>query len=235
VTYAFVAQPDVFFLLEMFMLYYFGKEVESGLGWPRFAILYGGLILIGPLLLQAFGYAGIPQTFMGAQVVNFAIFAAFVTMYPGAQFFFGLAARWVFLSLLAIQSLQLLSNQPTQMLALISSTLMAIVLMRRAGFEEPLFGWSLQWARPQFRKAQARFSVISGGLSSATQSTGNISKKTPAEKVSPAAIARDPEQEMDHLLEKISSQGMESLSADERAALEQARQAILQRGERNPR
>ncbi len=235
VTYAFVAQPDIFFLLEMLMLYYFGKEVESGLGWPRFAVLYGGLILIGPLLLQAFGYAGIPQTLMGAQVVNFAVFAAFVTMHPGAQFFFGVAARWVFLSLLAIQSLQLLSSQPTQMLALISSSLMAIVLMRRAGFEEPLFGWAFQWSLPQFRKVQARFSVISGGLSSPDRFTGSLSKKPPSEKTSLTATVRDPEQEMDRLLEKISSKGMESLSADERTALEQARQAILQRDGRNSR
>ena len=63
VTYAFVAAPSVWFLLEMLMLWYFGKEVENGLGWKRFAILYAGLILIGPMLLQAYGYAGRPQTY----------------------------------------------------------------------------------------------------------------------------------------------------------------------------
>jgi hypothetical protein len=39
----------------------------------------------------------------------------------------------------------------------------------------------------------------------------------------------DPEMEMDRLLEKISHQGINSLSEAERASLEQARQAILQR------
>ena len=39
----------------------------------------------------------------------------------------------------------------------------------------------------------------------------------------------DPEVEMDRLLEKISSKGIESLSREERTALEDARLAILQR------
>ena len=83
VTYAFVATPSVWFLFEMVMLYYFGREVENGLGWKRFGILYAGLILIGPLLLQALGSGGNPQSFVGAQQVNFAVFAAFVAIHPG--------------------------------------------------------------------------------------------------------------------------------------------------------
>ena len=216
-TYAFVATPDVWFLFQMLMLYYFGKEVENGLGWQRFAILYAGLILLGPLLLQAFGYAGIPQIAIGAQEVNFAIFAAFVAMHPGAQFFFGMAARWVFVALLTISSLQYLaSHQPPRLLVLISSSLLAIMLMRRAGFEEPLFGWGFEWSLPGFQKPKPRFSVVPGGISSSA--AGAAKSKV-----------IDPVVEMDLLLEKISSKGIESLSRDERTALEKARQAILQR------
>lgn len=219
-TYAFVATPDIWFLFQMLMLYYFGKEVESGLGWQRFAILYAGLVLLGPLLLQAFGYAGIPQIAVGSQEVDFAVFAAFVAMHPGAQFFFGMAARWVFVALLTISSLQYLAaHQPPRLLVLISSSLMAIMLMRRAGFEEPLFGWGFQWSLPGFQKPKPRFSVVSGGLGSASATSASVSKPK----------VTDPEAEMDRLLEKISSKGIESLSHDERSALERARQAILQR------
>ena len=220
VTYAFVATPDIWFLFEMLMLYYFGKEVENGLGWQRFGILYAGLIMLGPLLLQAFGYAGIPQVSTGAQEVDFAIFAAFVAMHPNAQFFFGMAARWVFVALLAISSLQLLAaHQEPRILVLISSSALAITLMRRAGFTEPLFGWSLQWSLPGLRKPQPRFSVVPGGLSSSSRMQKSSSK--------PPEINQ--EAEMDRLLEKISRKGIGSLSLDERTALEQARQAILHR------
>ena len=222
-TYAFVATPDIWFLFQMLMLYYFGREVENGLGWKRFAILYGGLILLGPLLLQAFGYAGVPQFAIGAQDVDFAIFAAFVAMHPGAQFFFGMAARWVFVALLSISSLQYLAaHQPPRVLVLISSSLLAFMLMRRAGFEEPLFGWGFQWSLPSFKKPDPGFSVVQGGIS-------HSSSSAPAKGAVPPSPLIDPEMEMDRLLEKISSKGMESLSRDERSALERARRAILQR------
>jgi len=222
-TYAFVATPDIWFLFQMLMLYYFGKEVEQGLGWQRFAVLYVGLILLGPLLLQAFGYGGIPQTAAGAQAVNFAVFAAFVAMHPGAQFFFGVAARWVFVALLSLLSLQYLAaHELPKILVLISSTLMAFMLMRRAGFQESLFGWNFQWSLPSFAKPKPPFSVLQGGISASAKT----SSSTPNEQMI------HPEDEMDRLLEKISSKGMESLSREERTALEKARQAILQRERR---
>jgi len=229
-TYAFVAAPSIWFLFEMLMLYYFGKEVENGLGWKRFAILYAGLILLGPLLLQAFGYAGIPQTLTGAQEVNFAIFAAFVAMHPGAQFFFGMAARWVFVGLLTISALQLLADHHApRVLVLVSSCVLAIQLIRRAGFEEAMFGFTFRWSLSGLAKRTAQFSAMPGGISSAAKarakasaSEGKNSKPAPVPFV-------DPEVEMDRLLEKISHQGINSLSEAERASLEQARQAILQR------
>lgn len=230
VTYAFVAVPSVWFLFEMLMLWYFGREVENGLGWKRFAILYAGLILLGPLLLQAFGYGGIPQTFAGAQELNFAIFAAFVAMHPAAQFFFGVAARWVFLGLLAISVLQRLADhKPAEVLVLLSSSLLAILLMRRAGFDEPLLGERFRWAVPGRRRAGSGFSVMKGGVA------GAASGKAGRGKTTPDVPSSDPEQEMDRLLEKISRHGIGSLDDSERAALEQARRAILQRGGESPR
>jgi len=231
--------PSVWFLFEMVMLYYFGKEVENGLGWKRFAILYAGLILIGPLLLQAFGYAGIAQTLTGAQEVNFAIFAAFVAMHPGAQFFFGMAARWVFVGLLTISALQLLADHHApRVLVLVSSCVLAIQLMRRAGFEESMFGFTFRWSLPGLAKRTARFSAMPGGISSAAKarakggkgsSKGHAASSEVRTSKSPSVPFVDPEVEMDRLLEKISHQGINSLSEAERASLEQARQAILQR------
>ena len=229
VTYAFVASPSVWFLFEMLMLYYFGREVENGLGWRRFAVLYGGLILLGPLLLQAFGYAGLRQTLTGAQEVNFAVFAAFVAMHPGAQFFFGLAARWVYLGLLAVSALQLLSDhQPGRLLVLLSTCLMAIFLVRRAGFGEPLLGYGFRWPlagnRPSSRKPV--FSVVKGGRGEAEQRAQDRGK-SPA-----AATPQEPhaEEVLDVLLEKIARQGLSSLSSEERTSLERARKTILLRG-----
>lgn len=227
VTYAFVSVPSVWFLLEMLMLWYFGKEVENGLGWKRFAILYAGLILIGPMLLQAFGYAGRPQTYSGAQEINFAVFAAFTAMHPGARFFFGVAARWVFLGLLTISSLQLLADhQGPRIVVMLSTCSLAVLLLRKAGFTESLlldgsFSWKLPWKK----SSASGFSIQNGGLSAASRSAkGGTSAETPRDSF-------NPEQQMDILLEKIARKGIGSLDAAERDTLEKARRAMIKREE----
>jgi len=223
-TYAFVAVPSVWFLLEMLMLWYFGKEVENGLGWKRFAILYAGLILIGPMLLQAFGYAGRPQTYAGAQEINFAVFAAFTAMHPGARFFFGVAARWVFLGLLAISALQLLADQQhAKIVVLLATSALAVLLLRKAGFTEPLFESGFSWKLPWKQAAPSGFSVQNGGLNGSVRaSKGAPASQTPRDSF-------NPEQQMDILLEKISRKGIGSLDDSERDTLEKARRAIIRR------
>jgi membrane associated rhomboid family serine protease len=224
VTYAFVAVPSVWFLLEMLMLWYFGKEVENGLGWKRFAILYSGLILIGPMLLQAFGYAGRPQTFAGAQEINFAIFAAFTAMHPGARFFFGVAARWVFLGLLAISVLQLLADQQlAKIVVLLATSTLAVLLLRKAGFTDPLLEGSFSWKLPWKKSSATAFSVQNGGLSAG----GRAGKGDPTGE--PVRDSFNPEQQLDLLLEKIARKGIDSLDASEREALEKARRAMIRR------
>lgn len=220
-TYAFVSGPSVWFLVEMLMLWYFGREVENGLGWKRFGILYGGLVLTGSLVMQAFSCNGVPRSLAGGQEVHFAVFAAFVAMYPGAQFFFGLAARWVFLGLLAISALQNASDhQVPRVVTLIASSALAIVMMRKSGFVEPLFGWGFSWSLPRGLPAKPRLRVV-------PDVRGSHGRAGPADG---KPRKYDPEQEMDRLLEKISRKGIGSLTPSERSDLEQARKALLARG-----
>jgi membrane associated rhomboid family serine protease len=229
VTYAFVAAPSVWFLLEMLMLWYFGKEVENGLGWKRFAILYAGLILIGPMLLQAFGYAGRPQSYAGAQEINFAIFASFTAMHPCARFFFGVAARWVFLGLLAISILQLLADhQVAKIVVLLATSSLAILLLRKAGFTEALFESGFSWRLPWKKSAKSGFAVMDGGLSA----SGRTAKGKGEAAAGTSGDTFNPEQQLDILLEKIARKGINSLDASEREALEKARRAMIRREER---
>lgn len=227
-TYPLVSSPSVWFLFEMLMLYYFGREVENGLGWRRFGILYAGLILLGPVLLQAFASSGRPQSLAGAGEIGFAVFAAFAAMHPGAQFFFGLAARWVFLGLLGVTSLQLLSDHLTARFAvLLVSCLMSVFLIRKSGFNEPLLGYGFRWpfsGGVSLPTRRPSFSVVNGGASS-----GRRASVSPTTEVVPDA-GPHPEEVLDMLLEKIGRQGLSSLSAEERSSLEKARKMILLRG-----
>ena len=145
-------------------------------------------------------------------------------MHPGAQFFFGLAARWVYLGLLAVSSLQLLSDhQPGRLLVLLCTCLMAVFLVRRAGFGEPLLGYGFRWPFSGIRPGSREpvFSVVKDGGSPERR----VRKRTEAVPPEP-----HPEEVLDLLLEKIGRQGLSSLSEEERKSLERARKAILLRG-----
>ena len=107
-TYPFVhdiRQEGIWFALEMLMFFWFGREVESAIGRRALGLLYAALV-VGPalLLLGVAPWLG-SAVLVGSGTIHFAIFLAFCALHPGAQFFFGLSARWVGWVLLAIYSL----------------------------------------------------------------------------------------------------------------------------------
>ena len=109
VTYAFVHPPQLLFLLEIYLLVVFGREIESFLGRNAFLRLYAVLLLLPPLVLLAAGLLGFSSVYMGSSALHFGVFIAFATLYPSAQIFFSIQARWMALALLAFAALQCLA------------------------------------------------------------------------------------------------------------------------------
>ena len=250
VTYAFISAPSLWFALEMVMLYYFGRIVERGIGSKAFAFLYGGLILLGSLICQLASFSGIPQEMTGAQAINFAIFTAFIAMHPSAQFFFGLAGRWVLLALVAIASLQLIAGHEfLQALIFLASTAGTLLFMRWKGYQEFFLGIPtlafFKIARKKSSPATPPFKVASPAIpkarpknaSTASMLLGSLSTTTSFVPVlsKPSAEPKKPQVvkseiiDIDTLLEKIGRTGMASLSDLEKEQLEKARRALLQR------
>ncbi len=78
------------------------------------------MLVIGiPVLLLALQLFGIQSIYMGAGTTNFAVFIAFALIYPSADVFFGLTARWLAIILLALNSLQVLAASAWAMLAVL--------------------------------------------------------------------------------------------------------------------
>ena len=59
VTYAFVNRPDIFTLIQLVLLAFFGRDVEKFIGRKAFAWLYGVLVLAVPVLLSLLYFLGI--------------------------------------------------------------------------------------------------------------------------------------------------------------------------------
>ena len=202
-TYPFVhdiRQEGIWFALEMLMFFWFGREVESAIGRKSLGLLYAALA-VGPALLLA----GIAPwlgsgVLAGSGTIHFAIFLGFCALHPGAQFFFGLAARWVGWILLGVYSLTYFAARDwSGGIQLWATAMLAVGWVRGGGVSWPKISFSKR-AKPVTKK---KVSTKKSGL-------------VPLEKVDP-------------ILEKISREGMGSLTAAEKKLLEEARNKLMQK------
>ncbi|HSH38749.1 MAG TPA: rhomboid family intramembrane serine protease, partial [Chthoniobacterales bacterium] len=207
-TYAFVHPPSglLWFAIEMYMLFMFGREVEKFIGRRPFIVLYALLLLAPTLLLSGWGLWE-RTAIGGSSSLHFGIFVAFATIYPRVEMLLRIQVKWVALALGAILTLQLLAGHAWSQLAILWLSIggaFLFIRMRGAGAE-------LDWWSNLKEKLQPK----------------------PKFKVVPKPAARrvvEPEDvhvSIDPLLEKISKHGINSLTASERRALDRARNQLL--------
>lgn len=206
VTYGLVNSPSINFVVDMFMIVWFGRELEKFFGRRTFFVLYGGLYLITPLLFTVLGLRWPLQ--LGGAPGALALFTAFATLYPNVALAFGILAKWAAGLLIGIYGLMHLSshNWP-QLLALGATTGFAHAFVRRA----------------QGRLTLPRFSLMKP-------------TKAPLRSVQTApravqVVTTNPKEavmaEMDALLDRIAKSGISSLTPKERARLDAARETLI--------
>jgi hypothetical protein len=192
------------------LLAFFGRDVEKFIGRRSFAWLYAVLVLAIPVLLSVLSLLGVESgSYSGSDAVHFAIFVAFAMIYPGAEIFFGVQARWIAIALLGIYTLQMLAYRQWISLS---------ILWWECGV-------SAAW---MMREGVRSFSL---------PSVSTIPVKRPERRSKPAR--REPEKEVelydsiDPILEKIARQGIGSLTRGEREKLERVRAALLEKERRD--
>ena len=230
VTYAFAhvlvgLSDSLWFLLEMLLLFVWGREVERYFGRKVFLTLYSAMLLIGPLVLLGIS-AAIHQnvSYAGSEILHFGVFIAFVAVYPNVEFFAGIPAKWIALAILAIWTAAMLTSSHFQVPVLWATVLVAY------------FG--------------ARYASVGG---EAFEMLGNLRPRLPRKTV-PSGVkprmkprravdsdgggsddnrGRDVHESIDPLLDKISKHGLASLTNSERAVLEKARVSLLRKDRRD--
>jgi membrane associated rhomboid family serine protease len=204
-TYAFVNSPDPWFIIELVMLYIFGRDVEQFLGRKGFVRLYCGLLLLGPSLLLAATMATGRDFALVQGWANFGVFIAFAALYPNAQLIFAITAKvfaWVFLGINALQLVA--SREWAEMTVLLATATLAWYAIRHGATLNLAF---LSRLRPVTHRAgRPRLRVLP----------------------SPEKISSDPHQVIDPLLDKIARNGLASLTRREREQLERARAALIE-------
>lgn len=216
VTYAFVNQPSLGFAVEMLLLYSFGREIERFLGRAAFLWLYATLLLAAPVVLTLLGVAHVPTTaLVGAGAVHFAVFIAFVMIYPNAELmFFRIPFKWLAVALLGIYTLVYVAARAWTDLGVIwLESACAVLMMRRAGVSSAQFeSWLPAQREDDFEPPRRKVRAIKD---------------------------KEPEpglhESIDPLLEKISRHGIGSLTKQERLRLEQARDTLLEQDKHSHR
>jgi hypothetical protein len=209
-TYVFVNRPEIFTLIQLVLLAFFGRDVEKFIGRRAFAWLYAVLVLAIPVLLSLLSFVGIDSgSYYGSDAVHFAIFVAFVMIYPGAEIFFGIQARWIGIALLGIYTLQMLAYRQWISLSILwwECAVAAAWMMREGVRSFPLPSVSnIPLKRPERRSKPARREAVKEG---------------------------ELHESIDPILEKITRHGIGSLTRGEREKLERVRAALLEKERRD--
>ena len=144
----------------------------------------------------------------GSPALHFGIFIAFAAIYPSIELLLRIQAKWVALALAAISTLQLLAYRDWSAMAVLwVSIAMAFFFIRLRGVGPELVWWSnlkSRWA------PKPKFQVVPRAAA-------------PRRVVEPENV----HESIDPVLEKISKQGINSLTASERRALDRARTRLL--------
>jgi membrane associated rhomboid family serine protease len=206
-TYALVHAPSalLWFAIEMYMLFIFGREVEKFIGQRSYIVLYLLLLFVPSLVLTLWGL-GQRTGLAGSPALHFGVFVAFATIYPSAELLLRVTAKWMALILAAIYSFELLAYHAwTDLTVVWISTATGFIFIRLQGVGPELAWWQNFKARV---RPQPKFKVVP----------------------KPAAPHRgedDVYESVDPILEKIAKSGIGSLTANERRQLDRARNRLL--------
>ncbi|MEO8205403.1 MAG: rhomboid family intramembrane serine protease [Chthoniobacterales bacterium] len=213
-TYPLLNAPDIWFALQMYFLFQFGREVERFLGRKRFLLFYGALVLVAPIILILTSLIGHSSSYAGSYAINFSVFIAFVVIYPNVGMFFTLTARWVAIILMAVFTLTAVSQQAWQQLGVFWGVcICAAALMQRFCGRD--FGFISEWLDRRRDSMRVRHS---------SRHIKSVQKDLSVEEDEDES---DVHASIDPLLDKIAKHGISSLTAKEKQRLERARETLL--------
>jgi len=211
-TYAFVHAPSalLWFAVEMYMLFVFGREVERFIGRRTYIGLYV-ILLFAPALLLTICALWQPSILWGSTAIHFGIFVAFATIYPRAELFLRITAKWIVVILAAVYTFQLLAYQKWTDLVVVWTSIGAAFLFIEFSGAGPELAW---WDALKTRFApKPKFRVL------------------PKTGTTRPADSDDVYASIDPIPDKISKFGMGSLTASERRQLNRERERLLKKSE----
>lgn len=217
VTWPFVDGISLWSILTLVLLWYFGRDLENQVGLRPMMSLYVALWAILTVVAFVVGLAMGGGAMAGLDSIQFIVLLLWIAEYPRRPFFFGIPAWVVGAVLVALQVLSYIAIRDLAGLAsLVVTFFVAAVVARRFGLLSDL-SWlpGRRGSAPRIRQG--------GGVRAPQAAAPRTPRAARAEQKAAARQASDHER-MDALLEKISEQGIHSLTPAERKELEALRE-----------
>lgn len=212
-TYFLCNSPSFWFLLNVYFLWVFGRQLEQVMGRQFLGRLYTLLVVIGPVVVAAALLSGlsVEAAWAGPGVIHFSIFMAIAFLEPNAPVFItSIKLKYLAAAFFAINMLQFIQTRNGVGCVILTVSVAATYLiMRRYGLT------------PRFARVAEAFSAAlpRPRRKSPSPALRYEPKMLPRPDVRPE---RRPVEKIDAILEKISRSGLESLDEWERRELERA-------------
>jgi membrane associated rhomboid family serine protease len=225
-TYSFVHAGIWHLLGNLLVLYFFGAPLENRWGSRDFIRFYLVSVAGGAVFSVLFYFLQPSLAIVGASAGTFGLMAAFAMIWPDMEIhvwgIFPIKAKWFVAILTGINVLMLWSpNNGTAVLAHLGGLVAAVALLRSPWAPS---GWGDLPSRPRGRGPQKRAATLVpwGGKkpAAAATSAGTATQARPAQARS-ARAERELLDDVDRILDKISAQGLASLSEEERKRLDE--------------
>jgi membrane associated rhomboid family serine protease len=213
-TYAFIHPPTpsglLWFAVEMYMLFVFGREVERFIGRRAYIALYLALLVLPAMVLTLLSFWA-PTRFATSTALHFAIFVAFATIYPNVELFLRIAAKWVAVILVAIGTLSALAAHDWQTLVVLWTSVGAAFLFIELLDAGPELAW-ISNLKTRFGP-KPKFQVVQTARSQRVVEPDDVYAS------------------IDPILDKISKFGIGSLTVNERRQLDRERERLLKKSD----
>jgi hypothetical protein len=201
-TYPFFNPPSLWTIIGCYLLWNFGEAVERHIGRRAFVRLLLLLCLVPPVVISLFGVLGMGGfACAGIMAIEFAIFIAFATLYPTAKVSILIVTldAWVLAAILVGANL---------LQSLFVRDVSSLILLAST------VGTAYAFIR--FEKGELKLPTMPKPSPKPAKATAKPASK-------PAAPT------VDDILDKISHQGMHSLTTEERRILDKASREMRKR------
>lgn len=216
VTWPFANAPSIWTVITIAIFWYFGRELEGLLGRNRFA-WFLSILTIVPAIMATI----LDLDVAGLDYLQLGVFMVFIAEHPTARFFFNIPGWVIGAVIVGLQVLQLVGARDGNGLIFLLVLLVTAALAARSFGLATQLPWIPKLPMPgsgtQRSPSKRR---RSGGTATKTKSRSAVVEgpwSAPDAAPSPDAVAA--QVELDHLLDKISESGLDSLSSDEKRRL----------------